>query len=362
MNEQWHRRLISGELRGPQALATRFGLTCLAIGYRLAIWARNRAFDWGIIRTERVMLPVISLGNLTTGGTGKTPLAAYIARWFREHNVRVAILSRGYGAEPGRVNDEALVLEQLCPDVPHLQGADRVYSARIAADELESQLLLLDDGFQHRRLGRNLDIVLIDATNPWGYGRMLPRGLLREPLSSLRRADLICLTRVDLVAPAVLVSIRTTLQHWNPQARLCETRFVSPGLINAEGERADWSQIPREGAVGFCGIGNPASFRQTLASQQITLSDSAWREFPDHHNYTPTDVHELQKWCREHQATVACCTQKDLVKLQVTHLGDTPLWAVEQGVEVTAGHAHLQSAFEQILQQIPNDPDEYFEG
>src|SRR4029077_18396307 len=116
--------------------------------------------------------------NLTTGGTGKTPFAAHLARWFREQNVRVAFLSRGYGAAPGDVNDEALVLDRLCPDVPHLQNRDRVEGARIACEEFESQLLILDDGFQHRRLARDLDIVLIDALNPWGYGHLLPRGML----------------------------------------------------------------------------------------------------------------------------------------------------------------------------------------
>ena len=109
---------------------------------------------------------------------------------------RVAILSRGYGGpDGGGRNDEALVLEENLPDVPQLQGADRVALAHVAVEELESEVLVLDDGFQHRRLARDLDVVLIDATNPWGHGHLFPRGLLREPVSSLRRADVLVLTR-----------------------------------------------------------------------------------------------------------------------------------------------------------------------
>src|SRR5207244_12530469 len=128
------------------------------------------------------------------GGTGKTPCAEFVARFFRQLDLRVALLSRGYGSQAGR-NDEALVLEENLPDVPHLQGPDRAALAQVAVEELDSEILVLDDGFQHRRLHRDLDIVLIDATCPWGYGHLLPRGLLREPISSLKRAHVAMLTR-----------------------------------------------------------------------------------------------------------------------------------------------------------------------
>ena len=142
---------------------------------------------------------VISVGNLTLGGTGKTPMVEWLARWFRSHDVRVAIVSRGYGAVDGGQNDEARELEEKLPDVPHLQDPNRAAAARVAIDELATQLIVLDDGFQHRRLGRDLDIILIDAVEPFGYDRVFPRGMLREPLSGLRRADVIGLTRADVV-------------------------------------------------------------------------------------------------------------------------------------------------------------------
>src|SRR5262245_12493692 len=153
---------------------------------------RNWLYDRGWKRTHRAAVPVVSVGNLTVGGTGKTPCVEFVARWFRERDRRVAILSRGYGSTGG-ANDEAMVLEENLPDVPHLQGADRVALAAAAVEELESEVLVLDDGFQHRRLARDLDLVLVDATNPWGHGAVLPRGLLREPASGLRRAGAVLL-------------------------------------------------------------------------------------------------------------------------------------------------------------------------
>ena len=143
-------RLVRGETRGVVAGAARFGLSAASGLYRPAVAARNLAFDRGWKPSHRAGVPVVSVGNLTLGGTGKTPMVEWIARWYRSRGVRVAILSRGYG-QSGEMNDEGRVLEENLPDVPHLQGADRVDLAGRAAEELESELLVLDDGFQHRR-------------------------------------------------------------------------------------------------------------------------------------------------------------------------------------------------------------------
>src|SRR5947199_10786584 len=178
--------LVSGRASGVGPALARLGLRAASLPYGAAVRLRNRLYDRGWKRTQRSAAPVVSVGNLTLGGTGKTPCVEYLARFYRGRDVRVAILSRGYGAgvPAQRVvgpNDEALVLEENLPDVPHLQGADRVALAGVAVEELEAELLILDDGFQHRRLGRDLDVVLLDATEPFGHGRLFPRGLLREP-------------------------------------------------------------------------------------------------------------------------------------------------------------------------------------
>ena len=191
--------LIRGRRRGFGPALARLGLTAASVPYGTAVRLRNRLYDAGWKARLRAAVPVVSVGNLTLGGTGKTPCVEYLARFYRDRDVRVAILSRGYGGS-GAANDEALVLEENLPDVPHLQGADRVALAGVAVEELEAELLILDDGFQHRRLARDLDVVLLDATDPFGQGRLLPRGLLREPASSLRRADAVLVSRCDQVA------------------------------------------------------------------------------------------------------------------------------------------------------------------
>ncbi|MDB5384619.1 MAG: Tetraacyldisaccharide 4-kinase [Planctomycetaceae bacterium] len=361
MNEALHRQLVSGELTGWRAALGRLGLSCLACGYAAGVELRALGFRTGWLKETRVAVPVISIGNLTAGGTGKTPFAAFIARWFREHGTRVAFLSRGYGADPGAVNDEALVLNLLCPDVPHLQNPDRIAGAEIAIQELESQVLILDDGFQHRRLARNLDIVLIDATNPWGFGALLPRGFLREPLSALRRADIIVLTRVDQVSAESVHSIRQRLLKIRGTDACLEVSFPSHQLVNSRGETYSWEQI-RDAAThqqrriaAFCGIGNPAAFRQLLAQQGLKIEAETFQIFPDHHRYTREDVDRLQTWATEMQACSIVTTQKDLVKLDVAEIGGIPLWAAEITVEIHAGKEPLEERLNAIRKTIPVD-------
>jgi tetraacyldisaccharide 4'-kinase len=196
-----YQELIRGSRRGVFANAARLGLQTVAFFYAAGVQLRNRGFDWGLLPIHRANVPVVSIGNLTAGGTGKTPMVAAVADWFTSRNMLPVILSRGYRALEDSLNDEKLVLDQLCPHVPHLQSPDRLKSAREASAHLGAQVLILDDGYQHRRLARDLDIVLIDALDPWGAGHLLPRGLLREPKSALQRADLVVLTRADQCAP-----------------------------------------------------------------------------------------------------------------------------------------------------------------
>src|SRR5262249_9121751 len=154
----------------------------------------------------------------------------YVAGFYRRDERRVAVLSRGYGSAGGR-NDEALVLEENLPDVPHLQGVDRVALARTAVEELESEVLVLDGGFQHRRLARDLHLVLIDATEPWGYGYLLPRGLLREPRSSLRRAGLVVLTRCDQAGADRVAALRREVRRYAPAVPVVETQHGPVELV-----------------------------------------------------------------------------------------------------------------------------------
>src|SRR2546430_13721210 len=161
------RDLVSGRQKGLWAAVARGVLRVAEVPYTIAVTVRNRRYDRGAAKVHRVDVPVITVGNLTLGGTGKTPMVKWLAQQFQNAGLRVAIVSRGYGAAEGKHNDEALELAQSLPHVPHIQNRDRVAAAQLAIHDFKSQLILLDDGFQHRRLGRDLDIVLLDALEPF---------------------------------------------------------------------------------------------------------------------------------------------------------------------------------------------------
>jgi tetraacyldisaccharide 4'-kinase len=327
-----YRSIMSGRRRDPVAMLVRLGLACASIPYRIGVLLRNRAFDTGRAEIHRAGVPVISVGNLTTGGTGKTPVVAYLARWLRERNLRVAIVSRGYGRGESDENDEAAELHQRLPDVPHVQDADRVEAARIAVEELETQCIVIDDGFQHRRLYRDLDVVLIDATCPFGYGRLLPRGLLREPVAGIGRADAVILTRCDQVSVDELDAIRDRVRRLHAQLPLLECVHRPAALIQAGGNRQPVDILMGKPIAIFSGIGNPQAFRQSL--ENLGGRVVAARELPDHAVYDRDTVRDLIVWLEGLGASdpppqAVLCTQKDLVKLQTDRLGGMPLYALQ---------------------------------
>ncbi len=293
------------------------------------------------------MVPVVSVGNITTGGTGKTPFVAYLSRWFCDAGVRVGILSRGYRSLPDRGNDEMLVLDQLCPNVPHIQNRDRVESAHVAWDEFDCQILILDDGFQHRRLARDLDIVLIDALNPWGFGCLLPRGLLREPISVLKNADLIVLTRADQCSDEHKAKILTQLAEMGLAEQCVEVSFRPTRLINYEGQTADLRTLVDQRVFGFCGVGNPQSFQQTLNDTSAIVA--AIRYFNDHHHYSLNDLVDLERQIVQHRTQFVVTTFKDLVKINRTHLGSCPLWAIDITTQILRQDELLQQRLRQLL-------------
>ena len=288
---------------------------------------------------------MVSVGNLTLGGTGKTPMVEYVARWGRSRRLRVAILSRGYGQAEG-LNDEGRVLEENLLDVPHLQGPDRASLARIAVEELESELLVLDDGFQHRRLARDLDVVLLDALDPFGLGRIFPRGLLREPVESLRRAGVVVLSRGDLIPATERLAIRRRAERAAGPLAWAVARHAPLGLMAEGGPEEPLDSLGGRPVAAFCGIGNPEGYRRTLDGLGARLV--GFRPFPDHHIYTGPDVAELTSWARGVGAELALTTQKDSVKLRAATLGPVPLRALRIGLEVIEGEDVLLDALARV--------------
>jgi tetraacyldisaccharide 4'-kinase len=311
------RAVLSGERRDPIAVIARWLLLLAALFYEAGVRLRNLLFTLGVFPEERAGRPVISVGNITAGGTGKTPVVEMLARLILERGRRPAIVSRGYGARaPGERNDEALLLSENLPDVPQVIDPVRVRGARLAVREHGADVVLLDDGFQHRHIARELDLVLVDALEPWGHRRLLPRGLLREPLGSLRRASAIVITRGDLVPGERLDAVRAEAAAIAPGVPLVEVMDVPVGLGWA-GEparpAAPVETIAGRRVLAFCGIGNPAGFYRRLEALGAVVA--ARRSFSDHHPYTEADVRALLEEARAAGIATLVATQKDAVKL-----------------------------------------------
>jgi tetraacyldisaccharide 4'-kinase len=340
LNAAKFRDVVSGRWHGGRAAALRGVLRAAEVPYTLAVDWRNRRYDLGHAAVHRVTVPVISVGNLTLGGTGKTPLVKWLVRRLIERGVRPAIVSRGYGARGQEHNDEARELKESLPGVPHIQNPDRVRAAEQAIAELCCQAIVLDDGFQHRRLARDLDIVLLDALEPFGFEHVFPRGTLREPLSGLQRADAVCLSRADIITPGEREAIRSRVVKIAPNALWCECAHTASQLVDATGKNAELSLLAGRRVLAFCGIGNPAGFRHTLALAECDIV--AWREFPDHHAYDVDDVAELDRAVQRSNADLVVCTHKDLVKLQQGALDTRPLWALEIEMQSLFGRQELE--------------------
>ncbi|WP_164102684.1 tetraacyldisaccharide 4'-kinase [Candidatus Laterigemmans baculatus] len=352
-----YRRIIDGQRRDPLAVVARSALRIAAIPYGAAVRLRNRRYDSQRLPIHRAGVPVISVGNLTAGGTGKTPMVAAIAAHLRGRGLRVGLVSRGYRSDESGSNDEARELYDRIPDVPHVQNPDRVEAARVVVEELEMEAIVLDDGFQHRRLHRDLDVVLIDATCPFGYGHLLPRGLLREPLTALARADAIVISRASRTDAARRAAIRQTIAKHAPQAIIAEADHVPARLIRHTGAETAaageaLASLHNRPLAAFAGLGNPQPFFDSLS--ELGGRVIATRALADHCPYDRPTVESLDEWLGELRQSepelLAVCTHKDLVKLRTDRLGGTPLRALAIELRLTAGEAEFWQAIERVVE------------
>ncbi|MFQ6049371.1 MAG: tetraacyldisaccharide 4'-kinase, partial [Phycisphaerae bacterium] len=261
-----------------------------------------------------------------------------------------AVLIRGYRARRREPGDEACELVELTNSQRVVQGRDRVASGEQAIERLGADVLLLDDGFQHRRLHRDLDIVLIDCTNPFGYGHLLPRGLLREPISSLMRADLLVLTRADLVGAEGLKSLHSEMAALAPGKPVIEARHRPVGLeaLNAPAPELRGGLSGRA-VVCFAGIGNAEAFRATAVSLGSNVVACRW--WPDHHRYQPADAAELCQLADRCGAEVLLTSYKDLLKLRRLRVDWTrPVLALRIGIDLRPdGDTILTGLLRQVL-------------
>jgi tetraacyldisaccharide 4'-kinase len=332
---------------GGAPLALRLLLTPAALAYGFATRFRREAYREGTFQVRKLRAPVISVGNVTVGGTGKTPMVQWIARWCLRNGRKPAILSRGYGARAAGAgeNDETLLLGRALPQVPQYAAPDRV-AAGGKAIAAGADCLLLDDGFQHLRLHRDMNLVLLDALDPFGGGRVLPAGTLREPLDSLCDADAIVLTRADALGEGLLEKLRQQVRALMPSKAIIEAAHRATALTllsAAEAEPVEWLSGRR--VFLFCGLGNPDGFLHTVSKLGAEIAGAHF--FPDHFAYRPRDLAALAEECVSQRADCALTTEKDAVKIGAWQ-GMAPLRVLKVEIELTAGQARLESMLKAV--------------
>lgn len=322
----------------------------LGVAYGAAGRARRALYRAGVLKVERVAAPVVSVGNITAGGTGKTPLVERLAQAAAREGRRVCILTRGYGREDTSkrviVSDGARVLAEAreAGDEPRLlaenllehsvavvSDANRVAAARWALEHLRSDAFILDDGFQHLRLARDLNILTLDASDPWGGGRLLPRGRLREPLTELKRADSIVITRAELAVDLEDLRARAeSLSGGNCPVLIARTatrriKLLTAGQSETTVQAQEIESVPQPLAA-FCAIGNPKAFfaHARGAGHDITYT----RAFADHHVYTQSDIDACVREAVRQGARALLTTAKDAVKLRTLNFA-LPCYVLE---------------------------------
>ncbi|MBZ5565673.1 MAG: tetraacyldisaccharide 4'-kinase [Acidobacteriia bacterium] len=296
----------------------------LAAGFRLGVALRHAAYQRGWFKTRHLHRPVVSVGNLTVGGTGKTPLVAAIARILRKRGLAPSILTRGYGRrsrkplvvlepaatrspEPCECGDEPALLARALPEVPMVICADRYRAGCVAEERFGVDVHLLDDGFQHLALARDIDIVVLDTTQEISDRALLPVGRLREPSSALKRADCVILTRLELGDPGPL---EKQVRQINPLAAIFHTMTQFVQLVDIESGRIyPPHALEGEPVLAFCGIGNPKAFFADL--RKWGFSVVAEQTFPDHYRYGDADMEVIGMGFKKSGATALVTTEKD---------------------------------------------------
>ena len=331
------------------------------VAYASAVSLRNARYDRRG-PSEVLPIPVVSVGNVTAGGTGKTPFVIEIVERLDRMGFSPAVVSRGYGAGetqqaggasglPGAdetANDEERLIRRRCRGVITVSNSNRAWAAEVAHRKCGADVIVLDDGFQHRRLGRSLDIVLVDATCPFGFGHMLPRGLLREPVASLRRAQLIALTRCDQASPAEIERIETRIRSivGDPLLLRCRHGVTSIDYLD---------DSPMEGgldgrrAVLFAGLGHPEAFATTVRSLGVDVVAHRW--WPDHHRYTLRQIKALLEGDRLPPYDLLLTTEKDAVKLRdIDGIDPRRIGVVKVSIDFEGrGGTILQSVLDEAL-------------
>jgi tetraacyldisaccharide 4'-kinase len=308
---------------------------------RFRVWL----YDKQILKQKHLSKPVISIGNLTVGGTGKTPMVIWLAERLLAEGQRVGILSRGYKGRAGTSDEIELMKVRLKQRVKFGVGANRFNQGKQI--EADVDVFLLDDGFQHLPLARDLNILLIDASQPLARQTLLPTGRLREPVSAMARADALVVTRTETVAGSNAAIQK--LEHFPVFS--ASTRLLGFRCLGADSQTLSSGQIGSGPFYGFCGIGNPRAFFQDLQNWNLPLADRC--EFPDHHRYDSRDARELEEAARRAGAKALLTTEKDAQNLTNVQFNATPVYITLIDFEIPKVDAFLSLVREKISTRVP---------
>jgi tetraacyldisaccharide 4'-kinase len=337
-------------------------LILFSYGYALVVWIRNTLFDRRILRISRFTVPVISVGNIVAGGTGKTPFTMELIRLLNQKFKRIAVISRGYkrqsrglqlvsdgkgflaGVETG--GDEPVLIARRFPDCVVLVAEKRSQAIEQAIQKYQAELIILDDAFQHRWVERDADIVLLAQSDLPGAERLLPAGQLREPLSSLKRANLVMLIHKESIQPVgAYADLRRYYQGYAGSAQIqvdCLVDATLTPLITA----GDLRQLAGRPVIAFAGVANPDSFNNILLSAGVDLR--RLMVYPDHHIYSEQDLADIKSAARKENCADLLTTEKDLVKLPADQFSGYKLLAVriKLGLELPQ---HFQQKLDEFI-------------
>lgn len=296
----------------PSSVLLRGAMTAAVPFYAAGNALRSAGFSAGIKQTKSLGRPTLSVGNLTTGGTGKTPMVGYLVRQLVELGHKPCILLRGY-----RGGDEAEEHKLLLGDLAYVEpNPDRVAAAQIALGEHpDITCFVLDDGFQHRRAQRDLNLVLIDASNPWGFDHLLPRGLMREPKAALKRADALIITHAEQADEETLEALNQELEQITGKPAIAQAEHIWTGLRDDEDNTLPLETIKDYCVMGVVGIGNPDAFTETLMQHADRVVHC--EALPDHHHYSKKQVLGLIDLAIAARAQAMITTEKDWVKWSI---------------------------------------------
>ena len=317
------------------------------LSFLYCIILKFRAFSYtaGFLKKRKLNAKVISVGNLTTGGTGKTPMVIALAEILMKNNKKAAILSRGYKSknegrlkivsdgkniksDPASSGDEPYLIAERLKNVPVLICPDRYESGRYAIENFGVDTIILDDGFQNLAVTKDIDILLIDAMNPFGSGNLLPRGILREPLSAIKRADIIIITKADY--PENISDIIETVRLYNSHAPIFKAIYKPSVLVNiATDRKEDISILKNKSVTIFSGIANPLSFSYLINNAGAKIVNETI--FSDHHSYTKNDI---DRTTEVQDADMIITTEKDAVKIRELIKEDRNIWAVRINLSI----------------------------